>query len=74
MPLLFFIQEAAVMKTVKNALRSGAADGNSTSGKPSVLLKEIYSTARSRGLAIILRIEEEKATSRAERVSASAKP
>lgn len=29
MPLLFFIQEAAVMKTVKNALRSGAADGNS---------------------------------------------
>ena len=60
--------------TQQNAVWSGAAGGDSTSGKPSVLLEEIYSTARSRGLAIILRIEEEKATSRAERVSATAIP
>ena len=61
-------------KCKKNARGSGAVGGNTTSGKPSVLLEEIYSTARSRGLAIILRIEEEKATSRAERVSATAIP
>jgi len=43
------------IKKIKKARRSDAAGGNSTSGKPSVLLKEIYSTARLRGLAIILR-------------------